>query len=333
MSKNIICLIAKYFLVGIVLICGIVNSASLVDSHEIGLNQENNDYRYSFNLRSSIAKSRHSEDAEIVNYFASKGLKMKRRIIGGAYVASEKYGFVAMLQVKLGNGLFMCGGSLISNRFVLTAAHCVSPLKQTAPASNVTVGLGNNQMIKLSQTRALRIHVHPDWTPSIVKNDIALIEINPVSFSQELFPIPLSNASPTQAKTVYAVGWGRTSTTEIAISSMLKQATLITGNINLCTSLNPNAQRNPQALICTINNITRMDTCVGDSGGPLVGNAYATQPGTNKPSKNVLTLYGITSFGTNGYGQGDSRCSSDGSIGFYTNIAFHRNWIRSIAGN
>ncbi|PVU94650.1 hypothetical protein BB561_002378 [Smittium simulii] len=297
-----------------------------------------------------------------------------KRIIGGEYAHPSSSGFAVMIQINFGSeGLFMCGGSIISNQYILTAAHCLSSDKKAASEQMITVGLGSNNMNSLMQMPAKRLIVHPQWDANTVKNDIALIKVDTMAFSNDLYPISLpSSAVPTNAQ-VYALGWGRTNSQNSDISSILKKASLVTGNINACVNINPSAQRNPEALICTINNITRQDTCVGDSGGPLVAISVQNSDrsvkshkisDTFKPDRSINSqkisdtfrpdqrrvdkhfgdikrrnsntkksqvLVGITSFGTNNIGQGDSKCGSENAIGFYTNILYFRDWIRSVA--
>lgn len=93
------------------------------------------------------------------------------RIVGGEAAASQTWGWAVSLLI--GNAL--CGGSIISNSWVLTAAHCVSG----AIASQITVYAGSTVRLSGTQTRYVsRIIVHSSYSSSTFVNDIALLQLS-----------------------------------------------------------------------------------------------------------------------------------------------------------
>jgi hypothetical protein len=82
-----------------------------------------------------------------------------------------------------------CGASIISRRFILTAAHCVEPPE----ASNFRVGVGSIHLKELKVKQVKAIHVHPKYIPKRFYHDLALIELDePLQFDESIQPVCVS---------------------------------------------------------------------------------------------------------------------------------------------
>ncbi len=117
------------------------------------------------------------------------------------------------LIVKEG-GVMSCSGALISDRFVLTVAHCV---RDVVPTSLV-VRLGQMQLSASSQALAPQeiavaaVMSHPDFKEGSLFNDVALLMLQrPVAFDQHIGPVclPSPQSTPAGPSQCLASGWGQ----------------------------------------------------------------------------------------------------------------------------
>ncbi|CAF0894687.1 unnamed protein product [Rotaria sp. Silwood1] len=211
------------------------------------------------------------------------------RIVGGEAAASQTWGWAVSL--KIGGSL--CGGSIISASWVLTAAHCVSG----ASASQITVYAGSTSRLTGTQNRSVSsVTSHPSYNAATFVNDIALLllstPLNMTDPAVSTICLPsVSSATlsagewPPAGTTVVAVGWGRLSEGG-SISSTLQQVTMQ-----------------------TVDRQSSTYTCQGDSGGPLM--AFT--------SNNQWVLVGATSSGIG--------CAQANYAGSYTRVAAYQSWI------
>ncbi|XP_045658518.1 cathepsin G-like isoform X2 [Ursus americanus] len=93
-------------------------------------------------------------------------------IIGGREARPHSHPYMAFLRIQSPNGLLACGGFLVRNDFVLTAAHC------WGRTITVIMGAHNIQRRERTQqhTRALRAIRHPGYNPQTTRNDIMLVQ-------------------------------------------------------------------------------------------------------------------------------------------------------------
>uniref|UniRef100_A0AAY4EZZ3 chymotrypsin n=1 Tax=Denticeps clupeoides TaxID=299321 RepID=A0AAY4EZZ3_9TELE len=208
------------------------------------------------------------------------------RIVNGEEAVPHSWPWQVSLQDF--TGFHFCGGSLISETWVVTAAHC-----------NVRYWL------VLSMSAA--VFTHPEWNPSTINNDIALIKLaSPVSLNDRVSPVCLAEASDNfnPGMTCVTSGWGLT---PITTPNKLQQAALPLLSKETCqTYWGSNIT---DKMICA--GADGASSCMGDSGGPLV-----CQKDT------IWTLVGIVSWGS-------SACSTT-TPAVYARVTELRGWVDQI---
>ncbi|XP_071516904.1 brachyurin-like [Panulirus ornatus] len=224
------------------------------------------------------------------------------RIVGGSEAIPHSWPHQVALFIDDG---FFCGGSLISDKWVLTAAHCV----YNAAKAVVVMGAHNIRIIEDSQVDMTSYYfvTHQYWDPYWLTNDIALIRLpERVAFNAYIQPVKLPSFNVSTSIIATPTGWGRTSDNGDGISDVLREVDVYTIN---------NADCNAVYGIITEGNICidgsgGRGTCNGDSGGPL--------------NYNGVTL-GITSFGSAGGCQ----------LGYpnaFTRVHHYLDWIEAYTG-
>lgn len=252
----------------------------------------------------------------------NRGSPVASRIINGKPVPPKKYPWMVNLLMELKDGSgSACTGSIINDRFVLTAGHCVEDAKRVQVFH--CAATGETCIDKLHKTPSLpvkRFFHHPQYEskedPFFIRNDIALIELaRPFKFSQGMSPVCLT--FDTTFDNWFSAGWGkqnvRTGQTpsgqDLADTNCLREAQLRFWDRDRCRHF-VGAKWEPKKVICA-GDVT--GTCSGDSGGPLM---------TRKGGK--VFQAGITSYG-------NEDCGTES--GFQTPSVFeaifiHKEWIR-----
>ncbi|KAH8381281.1 hypothetical protein KR093_001716, partial [Drosophila rubida] len=226
-------------------------------------------------------------------------------VANGDFTRAGEFPWMALLKYDTEGRPFLCGGSLISDRFVLTAAHCTTT---AAKIIGVRVGehnLGTENVRPLRPGRPTKylpsfqefriedIRTHPNFERHSNSYDIAVIKLNrSVTFARHITPIclPIENKSQDIAlnQRFYISGWGRSSETKSSASSTLLKAVVTRQDLDVCRKYYTSATLN-QNHICAVGD-RKQETCRGDSGGPLF---------SKNSFKNTTRFvqYGVISFG------------------------------------
>ncbi|XP_062992945.1 prostasin-like [Elgaria multicarinata webbii] len=245
------------------------------------------------------------------------------RIVGGDPASEGSWPWQVSI---LYNNLPACGGSLIDNQWVLSAAHCFLNVQD-----NYEVQLGafmlDNPSSNLKISAVGQIIPHPDYNGKDgSRGDIALVELaSPVNFTDYILPICLPDSSEqfSPGTLCWVTGWGQIREGENLQSPKILQELQVPiidrDQCNELYNINPSEEygTNPvkDDMICAGYPEGGKDACQGDSGGPLV----CKRDGS-------WTQAGVVSWGDG--------CAEKNRVGVYTSVPYYANWIQeTMTGN
>jgi secreted trypsin-like serine protease len=232
------------------------------------------------------------------------------KVVGGIPAPAGLLPFQVSL-FRIFDGHF-CGGSLIDQRWVLTAAHCIMWMEE--PIGFRVIG-GTNHLLSGGQIFDVEeVIVHPQYDEETSANDIALVRLAP----QELrggrnLRVISPFAAPATARQVGATavvsGFGATEEGGDASAELLMAEVPLVDNAT-CNAPESYNGEILDSMICA--GSEERDSCQGDSGGPLVmGDA-----------QRGFGLIGVVSFGDG--------CAKPMKYGVYTRVSSFADWIRSV---
>uniref|UniRef100_A0A3Q1G3G6 Peptidase S1 domain-containing protein n=1 Tax=Acanthochromis polyacanthus TaxID=80966 RepID=A0A3Q1G3G6_9TELE len=234
---------------------------------------------------------------------------LNTRIVGGE-VAPEGF-WPWQVSVNTLSGFQFCGGSLINNQWVVSAAHCFA----STSASSVRLFMGRQSQQGTNPNEVDRtvaeIISHPNYNPTTFDNDIALLRLSsPVNFTTFIVPVCVAASGSTFHAGVetWVTGYG---TIASGVSNPFPQNLMevqvpIVGN-RQC-NCNYGVGRITENMLCAGLSEGGRDACQGDSGGPLV-----VKQGDR------WILVGIVSFGIG--------CADARFPGVYTRASRFQSWI------
>ena len=205
-----------------------------------------------------------------------------------------------------------CGGTLISDAHVLTAAHCT--VDEAATGISVLLGEHNIADDEFNSVDVAEIINHPDYNNETVDNDFAILRLaNPVNFTKEVRPacLPADLNATYAGVTATVTGWGDLSTGGSSPDVLQEVDVTVTTNAECNNAYGGEITKN---MICAGDQ--GKDSCNGDSGGPLVAPENSRQAVVVTPSKKLLKLIlknrqiGVVSWGS-------AECALEGFPGVY----------------
>ncbi|KDR11874.1 Chymotrypsin BI [Zootermopsis nevadensis] len=231
----------------------------------------------------------------------------KHRITGGSTASRGQFPWQVALII---DDAYFCGGSLIDELWVLTAAHCAGSTYELRLGANRVDSIESGAVVVNSRNSI----VHGSYNENTINNDIAVIRLTAaVSLSTYISPVRLRNLNSDLAgESTRVSGWGKTSDSSNSISTTLNYVDLTVITNTVCANTYGNIITATKICVSTPNG---QSTCNGDSGGAL----------TYLESDGRYTQVGIVSFGS-------SAGCQRGYPAAFTRVTSYLSWISSNTG-
>ncbi|SPP88303.1 blast:Serine protease easter [Drosophila guanche] len=260
------------------------------------------------------------------------------RVVGGKETGKREFPWMVLIEyTKPGNVKgHHCGGSLINNRYVITAAHCVSAIPSDWQLTGVRLGEWDTstnpdcttEKNGRSDCNALYVDnpvvervPHPQY-PGNARDqlhDIALLRLrDPVAFTENISPVCLPSLASQRdssflGRKMVVAGWGRTETN--FTSNKKLKAEVDTVPLGDCNNRYASQRRTVTSNQICAGGVEGVDSCRGDSGGPLLLEDY------NEGYSNYY-ISGVVSYGP-------TPCGLKGWPGVYTRVAAYLDFIEN----
>lgn len=223
------------------------------------------------------------------------------RIVGGRGVDVEHVPY--MVNIRR-NGTFHCGGSLLTPKCVLTAAHCAYRHKP----NEMVVRAGVTLLTERHNKRWVKkIIISPHYNIKTLDHDLAILQLVRPLQGHNIETIQLANTKPQMGDIVRVSGWGLVRENSSA-SKQLRSVYLKVLSQQKCIQLYRNYRNITDNMFCAFVPGVK-DACLGDSGGPAVLDNQ---------------VVGIVSWGRN------RECARSQSPGVYVNIESVKPWLEEV---
>ncbi|XP_055967156.1 transmembrane protease serine 11G-like [Sorex fumeus] len=236
-----------------------------------------------------------------------KELPSMDRIADGRIARKTDWPWQASLQM---DGIHFCGASLISEEWLLTAAHCFDTYKNP---KLWTASFGTKLNPALMRRNVQSIIVHENYAAHKHDDDIAVVKLStPVVFSKDVRKVCLPDATfeAMPKSKVFVTGWGALKANGPFPNTLREVEIEIISN-DECNQNNVYGGAVSSGMLCAGFLSGKHDACEGDSGGPLV----------ISENNNIWHVIGIVSWGID--------CGKENKPGIYTKVTRYRDWIKS----
>ncbi|XP_076334745.1 chymotrypsinogen A-like [Tachypleus tridentatus] len=243
-------------------------------------------------------------------YIATKTSNLEtKRILGGETVEEDSYPWMVRLKAHLLNRpgyKINCGGTLISARYLVTAAHCVREGKDIIPVLNLQGKIYKNETSTTLEFD--KIISHPKFNSMTLANDIAVLRLKTPLDQQGSICLSTSFDESKQDVTAVVLGWGKTEQGK-GFSSTLRRGEVKIIKWKSCSKTWGGTIG--KEVLCAEG--TNQGICSGDSGGPLV---------LRKAGR--WSLIGVSSF------TGGRNCSKSTMPNGFTRISYFISWLKEV---
>ncbi|EDV53451.1 serine protease grass [Drosophila erecta] len=251
---------------------------------------------------------------QLLNSVTNCGNKGNPKVSGGKTARPGDFPWVALIKYQINDPRpFRCGGSLISERHILTAAHCIIEQPKV-----IAVRLGEHDLESEEDCHYLggtnrvcippyeeygieEIRVHPSYVHGKISHDVAIIKLDRVvKEKSHIKPVCLPIDQKSQEldfdQSFFVAGWGGTDKETVA--TKLQQALITRKSLDECRQYYDKGEVNDNHICATGTGIKH--TCQGDSGGPVF---------FKHRFKNTYRVvqYGVVSFGGRLCGQNQNQ--------------------------
>ncbi|XP_064471947.1 venom protease-like [Ornithodoros turicata] len=245
------------------------------------------------------------------------------KVVGGKVADPGSWPWMAAIYLKTdGDHKVSCGGALVSERHVVTAAHCVTvgAKARSIHPRYVSVRLGDHDLSTLDDNTApvdvdvASIARHPSYDPRRFSGDVAVLTLaTPVTFNEYVRPLCLPFGH-LEGKDIsgyhgFIVGWGATKF-EGSGSDVLREAQVPIWEEDKCRKAYERHVPIVKTQLCAGDGLGKKDTCQGDSGGPFV-----------LPHDRRFYIVGVVSSGKD--------CATPGFPGIYTRVTSFLDWLKN----
>ncbi|XP_035918114.1 brachyurin-like [Anopheles stephensi] len=239
------------------------------------------------------------------------------RIVNGQEATPGQFPYQIALLSEFLTGTGLCGGTVLTNNFILTAAHCVVSGTTTLARGGTAIMGAHNRAVQEATQQRIRFSTggivrHPQYSPTNIRNDIAVVRLDgTITFNTRVQPARLPARSDSRqfgGFTGTVSGFGRTSDGSQATSNVVRFARNPVMTNADCIARWNTALIQPQN-VCLSGEGGR-SSCNGDSGGPLT-----VQDGGS-------LQIGVVSFGS------AAGCSI-GMPSVYARVSFFLGWIEA----
>jgi len=232
-------------------------------------------------------------------------------IVNGFEAVEHEFPFMAALMNRRRQ---FCGGSLIDEKHILTAAHCVAHLSKN-DVQHLRVRLGDHNIKDNDNTsiekRVKRVIRHIGFSSKTLHNDVAILTMeDAVEYNRNIQPICLAHGTSQYVnQRVTVAGWGTLTEGGRQPDELMKVDVDVWTNDKCKVSYGSNAPGGITShMLCASR--PQRDSCSGDSGGPLFS------------CNGACTQIGIVSWGIG--------CAQSNYPGVYTRITAMKDWISKI---